>query len=92
MKTGDKRVDFRKSGRGKAQCEADPNYPHGIELHCPGVAVSCKVALPYPAPECGWWEVECLSCGYLMIVTAAGRADDPVSVRLPCQLSKGAEA
>jgi hypothetical protein len=78
-------VKFVPSGRGKAQCPPDPDFPNGTAILAPpGVAVSCKVDLPYPAPECGWFEVECLKCGFTMVVTAAGRPDDPISVRLPC--------
>jgi hypothetical protein len=79
------RIEFLPSGRGKAQCPPDPDYPHGIEVDGapPGVP-SCTARLPYPAPECGMWIVHCDECPMTIAVTAAGRPDDPVSVRFPC--------
>lgn len=80
-------LKFVPNGRGKAQCEADPAYPNGIALDATnGTDVSsCFMVLPYPAPECGIWEVECSKCGLTVVITAAGRADDPCSVRLACK-------
>jgi hypothetical protein len=80
-------VTFRPSGRGKAQCAPDPEYPNGIELDLRGEAglPSCLVPLKYPAPECGVWMVDCSSCSILIAVTAAGRPDDPRSVQIPCK-------
>jgi hypothetical protein len=89
MNNENKRVEFIPSGRGKAKCEPNPNFPHGIEIVCPpNTPVSCKVALPYPAPECGMWSVVCTTCQCRLFVTAAGRPDDPVSVFLPCRISE----
>ena len=87
----DKKITFVPSGRGKAQCPPNPDYPNGVAVPAPnGVPVSCKVELPYPAPECGHHKIECLTCGFILVVTAAGRPDDPISVRLPCIMkSKG---
>lgn len=76
-------IEFIPSGRGKAQCPPDPRYPHGITIPY-NAPHKCLVELPYPAPECGVWRVECLTCGYSMLITAAGRADDPISVEVPC--------
>lgn len=82
-------VKFIPSGRGKAQCPPDPTYPHGVAVSAPpGCMVSCKVMLPYPAPECGVWHVVCNACDFSIMITAAGRPDDPVSVCLPCDLDK----
>lgn len=79
-------IEFIKSGRGKAQCPSDPDYPNGLAIPKPiGSGACCKVALPYPAPECGMWRVQCRDCKALVLITAAGRADDPVSFYLPCQ-------
>lgn len=44
----------------------------------------CFTPLPYPAPQCGHWLVECDECPFSVIITAAGRADDPISVRVAC--------
>jgi hypothetical protein len=45
----------------------------------------CFVKLPYPAVRVGMWRVACETCGVSVVVTAAGRPDDPRSVRIPCQ-------
>lgn len=79
-------VQFVPSGRGKAQCAADPAFPNGIALEIShGAEITCKVALPYPAPECGHFLVTCETCGYRIGIPAAGRADDPISVVIPCK-------
>lgn len=86
------KVEFVPSGRGKAQCPSNPEYPNGIDINGAGEAAeSCKVTLPYPAPECGLYRVECRLCGFSLAITAAGRPDDPKSVTLPCQLSRPGE-
>jgi len=79
-------VTFFPSGRGKAQCPPDPNYPEGIPLDVSQGRPSCLVTLPYPAPECGLWIVTCRKCLTSVAITAAGRPDDPTSVRIPCRL------
>lgn len=79
------RIEFTPSGRGKAQCAPDPKYPHGIALDgTQSAGKTCKVELPYPAPECGMWRIDCDECSMSIIVTAAGRADDPISVKMSC--------
>lgn len=80
-------VEFRPSGRGKAQCDSDPAYPNGIAVSYakPG-QLSCLVKLPYPAPECGMWMVGCDDCSLAVMITAAGRPDDPISVNMACQV------
>lgn len=81
-------ITFIKSGRGKAQCPPDPAYPNGIALRPeakPGTEL-CHINLPYPAPECGMWSVTCDRCQMNVLITAAGRPDDPISVLLPCNM------
>lgn len=77
-------VTWRGTGR-KAQCAPNPRYPDGIDLDVSNGAVSCKARVPYPAPECGTYIVECLGCGLRVAITAAGRPDDPRSVTMPCK-------
>ncbi len=77
-------VTFHKSGRGKAQCPSNPAYPNGKKIDV-GILPNCEVALPYPAPECGEFVVKCKACKASVIVTAAGRPDDPISVTVPCR-------
>ncbi len=78
-------VTFCPSGRGKAQCAANPDYPLGRELDTsrPGKPY-CIIPLPYPAPECGLWMVSCQQCEMTCAITAAGRPDDPISIKLTC--------
>ncbi len=78
-------VKFIPSGRGKAQCPPNPEYPRGIDLDVSqGSDKTCKVRLDYPAPECGLWVLNCKRCGRNIAITAAGRPDDPRSVTIPC--------
>ncbi len=77
-------VTFVKSGRGKAQCPPDPDYPNGKRIDV-GIMPNCEVKLPYPAPECGQFFVKCKACQASVVVTAAGRPDDPVSVTVSCR-------
>jgi hypothetical protein len=83
-------IEFKPSGRGKAKCPPDPNYPHGIEIDAaPPGTPTCIVTLPYPAPECGHWVVRCDECLMSIAITAAGRVDDPIRVRVPCRRKAG---
>lgn len=86
MKSHD--VKFVRSGRGKAQCAPDPAYPKGKAVRMPGIEAlpHCVVEVPYPAPECGWFLVTCSDCPVRLVITAAGRPDDPVSVTVPCEI------
>jgi hypothetical protein len=68
------------------QCAPDPEYPNGIDLDLSvGAAQSCKAELPYPARRCGLFHVRCTTCGMNVLITTAGRPDDPRSVRLACK-------
>lgn len=80
-------IEFRPSGRGKAQCPSNPDFPDGISLDgTEGGEPSCTAKLPYPAPECGMWLIHCNLCLMNVLVTAAGRRDDPVSIKMPCNI------
>lgn len=85
VKTPQFKIEFVPSGRGKAQCAPDPRFPEGVhvDLKITGTP-SCTAELPYQAPECGHFLVECRQCPFTLIVTAAGRADDPRSITMPC--------
>jgi hypothetical protein len=85
-------VTFHPSGRGKAQCAPDPDYPNGKVIDCAGNQLSCTVDLPYPAPECGHFLVKCAICSLQVAVTAAGRTDDPTKLILPCKFKSGGAA
>ncbi len=78
-------VRFIASGRGKSRCAPNPAYPHGVDVNvAKGGFPSCVIDLPYPAPECGHFQIHCKMCGMSAAVTAAGRPDDPRSVVVPC--------
>ena len=72
-------------------CPAMPEYPNGIDVTFakPGQK-SCKVDVPYPAKRCGMYVIECEECGLRVAATTAGRADDPRSVRIPCEKRRDA--
>lgn len=78
-------IEFKPSGRGKAQCAPDPLYPNGKDVDGSGGEKHCLVELPYPAPECGVLVVRCKACGMSVGCTAAGRADDPRNLKMPCK-------
>jgi hypothetical protein len=81
-------VQWNDAGR-EPQCAPNPNYPDGIKLDVSeGATQTCTVDLPYPAKRCGQYIVECCLCGFRVIVTTAGRPDDPTSIKLPCHLGK----
>lgn len=80
------RVTFLDSGR-EPQCPPNPDYPRGIDIDISrGALRTCQVNLPYPAPRVGQWLVGCERCHSVNIVTAAGRVDDPRSVKIACKL------
>lgn len=76
-------ITFHGAGR-KAEVAPNPEYPEGIDIDC-GFQQMCAADLPYPAPECGFFKIECSKCGAAMAYTAAGRLDDPRRVTVPCQ-------
>jgi hypothetical protein len=68
----------------------DPNYPHGIDLDMSAQASGrncCQTPLPYPAKRCGKYIVVCDTCGLRVIITTAGRPDDPRSLKVICKPS-----
>ena len=71
---------------GAPTCPPDPSYPEGVALDVssPG-APACDVRLPYPAPCVGTHVIACNLCGLRVAVSAAGRPDDPTSVRMACK-------
>jgi hypothetical protein len=63
------------------KCPADSDYPNGQDIDLgAGAEWTCLTELPYPAPRCGQWKLECQKCGLTALVTAAGRPDDPRSI------------
>lgn len=81
---------FYGSGR-KPQCPPNPAYPNGMPVDISeGATRNCSVELTHPTASIGKWLVECPICGLTVLVTAAGRIDDPSSVKIACKL--GGEA
>jgi hypothetical protein len=75
-------VKFVASGRGKARCPANPDFPYGKAIDLTNGKPGVWIDLPYPAPECGSFVISGarIKSG---AVTAAGRADDPTKIKLP---------
>ena len=74
-------------GTGRtAQCPPDPAFPNGrpIDLRRSDNQEFCEIELQHPAPECGMWIVECVKCGKKIGLTAAGRPDDPSTIKVGC--------
>lgn len=72
----------------KPKCAPNPAYPDGMEVDLTdGKKVACLAELPYPAECCGVWIVRCETCGASAGITAAGRIDDPRTVKLGCKSS-----
>jgi hypothetical protein len=68
------------------RCKPDPRYPLGIDVdYSSGRRQTCTAQLPYPARRCGFYEIACKRCGLNVLVTTAGRIDDPRSVKLACK-------
>lgn len=73
-------------GHREPQCTPDPNFPHGKDLDISnGATPTCETALPCPAKRCGHYVVRCSVCGMSVVVTTAGRPDDPKSIKIACK-------
>jgi len=78
-------VTFLDSGRSP-QCKPNPAFPDGMDLDISlGASLTCTRNVPYPAPRCGVYLIQCRECGYNAAVTVAGRPDDPRTAKLPCK-------
>lgn len=77
-------ITWHDAGR-EPQCPPNPAWPHGIDLDARQGKPGCVTLLPYPAPRCGHYIVRCNTCGASACITTAGRADDPISVAIPCR-------
>lgn len=71
---------------GAAQNPPDKRFPLGVDLDLAGGAVECCVTtLPYPASGIGFHLIRCLACELKVAASAAGRPDDPRTVRVACK-------
>ena len=78
------KIDWIDSYR-KPQQKPNPLYPNGMDIDASaGAQVTCETALPYPAKQCGHFLILCRTCGQNIVVTTAGRPDDPRSLKIAC--------
>lgn len=85
MKRPAVKVTFLDKGREPTE-KPDPRHPDGVDVDASdGAMRACVIALPYPAPRCGLWAVECAACGLTVLVSCAGRRDDPRSLKIACK-------
>lgn len=83
---GDWLITWVDSGR-EPRNPPDKKYPRGVAVRAVPEnheGRTCKKPLPYPAARCGYYEIECRTCGIKAAVTTAGRVDDPRSLELAC--------
>lgn len=69
------------------KCPPNPDYPKGIDVVVTkdgDTEKLCVADLPYPAKRCGMYIVKCKLCGYTVMLTTAGRADDPRRITFSC--------
>lgn len=75
-------------GKREPSCAPDPAFPKGKHIALPPeIRRGCKVDLPYPAKRCGYFVVHCKQCETTVIITTAGRPDDPCSADIPCEMA-----
>ena len=73
------------------ECAPNPAFRDGIDVDISAEgAPACFTELPYPAKRCGFYKVTCGGCGLNVIVTTAGRPDDPRSLRVACKINGAA--
>jgi hypothetical protein len=79
-------VTFIDAGREPKE-KPDPDFPNGreLDLRTNVLQKHCCRGVPYPAPRCGQYLITCNVCRLRVVVTVAGRPDDPRSITLPCK-------
>lgn len=81
-------VVFLDSGREPKE-KPDPLFPKGRHIDMSGetlaIEAKCTHNLPYPAPRCGFYNVECKDCGLRVMISVAGRTDDPRTLTTACK-------
>lgn len=83
----EERFDLTWVDRGREpQCAPNPDFPDGTDADLTfGARPACRSALPYPAKRCGYYVVHCKRCKQTVVITTAGRPDDPRSITLACK-------
>lgn len=85
-------VEWVDAGR-EPRAAPNPNFPKGVDIDLTkGAPAICQTALPYPAPRCGAYVIECMRCDQRALVTTAGRPDDPRSIKLACRSRTDSQA
>jgi hypothetical protein len=74
-------VLFIDAGREPRE-KPNPDFP---DLRQDVLQKHCCRGVPYPAPRCGQYLITCNVCSLRVVVTVAGRPDDPRSITLPCK-------
>ena len=65
---------------------ANPEFPDGVAIDVSrGAPWTCETKLPYPAKRCGVYLVTCDVCQSNIVLTTAGRRDDPRSIKIACR-------
>lgn len=88
MKAEHLRVKWFDGGQEPAQ-QSDPAFPRGVDYDISEGAQSCVTGLPYPAKRIGQFLIVCRVCNFRMILSTAGRPDDPRSIRVACLAMAG---
>lgn len=79
------RIQFQSEGR-QARNPPNPAYPNGLHADISdGASKTCTIDLTYPAECVGTWIAECEACHKRIAITAAGRTDDPRTVKVACK-------
>ena len=79
------KITWVDAGR-EPQVKPDPRFPNGIDIDMSrDQEEACTTGLPYPARRCGHFVIECERCHTRVVLTTAGRPDDPRSVRIACK-------
>jgi hypothetical protein len=79
-------------GKREPKHPPDRAYPTGLDIDLSmGRKPACMSPLPYPAPRCGHYVIECRACGANVVLTTAGRVDDPKSLKMACRQAPAVE-
>ena len=82
------KIEWEDLGR-EPQHPPNPEFPEGVHFDmAQGVTPACRGDLPYPAKRCGRYFVKCRRCFKTIVVSTAGRYDDPRSITIPCRATR----
>ena len=79
-------IKWHDAGR-EPQCPSDPAFPDGRDIDASRAGeTTCTVELKHPAKRCGYWYVRCTKCDQNIVISTAGRPDDPRSAKFRCKV------